>query len=51
MELDRRVLVCKVMSEKDIIENKDKKAAKAQNTESEDTDSQAKPLESKKPDQ
>ena len=51
MESDRKELVCKVMSEKDMTENTDKIVDKGKNKQSENSDIKDKPIESKKSDQ
>ena len=51
MESDRKELVCKVMSEKDMIENTDKTVDKGENKQPENTDTKDKLIESKKSDQ
>ena len=51
MESDRKELVCKVMSEKDMIENTDKIVDKGENKQPENTDTKDKLIESKKSDQ
>ena len=48
MESDRKELVCKVMSEKDMIENTDKIVDKGENKQSENSDTKDKLIESKK---